>query len=217
MKIIIRSIENIILEGVCSALQKEKGINISGITHDDSHLITICEKDRPDVVMFQIHEKDTEHFAQTLDNIKRLSLLSGLVLILPEISLSTFYELYECGVKACINPVKSSTNELLSALQAAKERRLYIPYYVVPHSTSLSTRFSDVSGNDYYENTRLGNRELQVLTLLANGCASKKIAQILKISTSTVEVHRRNIMTKTGLHNIADLTRFAIRKKLITA
>jgi two-component system NarL family response regulator len=58
---------------------------------------------------------------------------------------------------------------------------------------------------------------MYVLALLGAGNSSKKIAEILKISVSTVEVHRRNIMFKTGLHNIADLTRFAIRNKLISA
>ena len=34
------------------------------------------------------------------------------------------------------------------------------------------------------------------------------------ISTATVEAHRRNIMRKLGLHTIAELTKYAIRKGL---
>ena len=32
----------------------------------------------------------------------------------------------------------------------------------------------------------------------------------MSIAASTVEVHRRNIMRKLGLHNVAELTRYAI-------
>lgn len=36
-----------------------------------------------------------------------------------------------------------------------------------------------------------------------------------QIAPSTVEVHRRNIMRKVGLHKVADLTRYAIRNQLV--
>lgn len=62
----------------------------------------------------------------------------------------------------------------------------------------------------------LGDREEQVLKLVAVGRTSKEIARNLAISPSTVDVHRRNIMRKLGLHKAADLTRFAIRHQIIS-
>jgi len=60
----------------------------------------------------------------------------------------------------------------------------------------------------------LGRREREVLQLLADGRTSAQIAQTLSIATGTVEVHRRNIMRKLDLHNVAELTKYAIRKGL---
>lgn len=57
----------------------------------------------------------------------------------------------------------------------------------------------------------LGRRERQVLQLLAEGCSSAQIASRLHISTGTVDVHRRNIMRKLDLHNVAELTKYAVR------
>ena len=62
---------------------------------------------------------------------------------------------------------------------------------------------------------QLGDRESQVLRLIADGYSSKEIARNLHIAPSTVEVHRRNIMRKIGLHKVADLTRYAIRNQLV--
>ena len=46
---------------------------------------------------------------------------------------------------------------------------------------------------------------------------SAEIAARLYISTSTVEVHRRNIMRKLDLHSVAELTKYAIRHGLVSA
>ncbi len=41
--------------------------------------------------------------------------------------------------------------------------------------------------------------------------ASQQIGEALHIATSTVDVHRRNIMRKLDLHNVAELTKYAVR------
>ena len=61
---------------------------------------------------------------------------------------------------------------------------------------------------------RLSAREREVLRLLTGGSRSPCIADELGICIATVEVHRRNIMRKLGLHCVADLTRYAVRQGL---
>ena len=46
---------------------------------------------------------------------------------------------------------------------------------------------------------------------------SCKIAEFLFISVKTIEAHRSHIMEKLDLHNIADLTRYAIRTGIISS
>ncbi len=43
---------------------------------------------------------------------------------------------------------------------------------------------------------------------------SQAIGEELHVSVATVEVHRRNIMRKLGLHTIAELTKYAIREAI---
>ncbi|MFA7279960.1 MAG: response regulator transcription factor [Sterolibacterium sp.] len=63
---------------------------------------------------------------------------------------------------------------------------------------------------------RISEREVEVLALLAEGWNSAEIACRLHIATSTVEVHRRNLMRKLDMHSVAALTKYAIRQSLIT-
>jgi two-component system NarL family response regulator len=54
-----------------------------------------------------------------------------------------------------------------------------------------------------------------VLRLIASGVRTRAIAAQLNISAATVEVHRRNLMRKLGMHTIAELTQHAIREGLV--
>jgi two-component system NarL family response regulator len=76
--------------------------------------------------------------------------------------------------------------------------------------------FRKVRSGDSPAKNLLGTREEQVLCLIADGYSSKEIAHNLLIAPSTVEAHRRNIMRKIGLHKVADLTRYAVRKQMVS-
>jgi DNA-binding NarL/FixJ family response regulator len=65
------------------------------------------------------------------------------------------------------------------------------------------------------ELVRLSPRELEVLQLVAEGDASKKVAAELGISVKTVEKHRHNLMQKLDLFHTAGLTRYAIAQGII--
>jgi two-component system NarL family response regulator len=51
--------------------------------------------------------------------------------------------------------------------------------------------------------------------MLAQGRTSPEIGTTLHIASSTVDVHRRNIMRKLELHNVAELTKYAIRNGIV--
>lgn len=58
-------------------------------------------------------------------------------------------------------------------------------------------------------------RELQILRLVAQGYTSKDIANTLNLGVETVRSYRKTIMRKTGINNIAGLTRLALSTGLL--
>jgi DNA-binding NarL/FixJ family response regulator len=64
---------------------------------------------------------------------------------------------------------------------------------------------------------RLTRRECSVLILIAAGYSTKQLAGRLGISFKTAVSHRTHIMEKLEIHDIAGLTRFAIRHDLVRA
>ena len=65
-------------------------------------------------------------------------------------------------------------------------------------------------------NLDLSKRELEVLSLIAEGYTNQEIADRLFTSKRTVEGHRQNLIDKTGARNTAALIRFAIVNGLIS-
>jgi DNA-binding NarL/FixJ family response regulator len=63
----------------------------------------------------------------------------------------------------------------------------------------------------------LSPRETEILRLVATGHSSQAIARSLAISVPTVRKHRENLMRKLGLHNVAEVTAFALRRELLAS
>ena len=61
----------------------------------------------------------------------------------------------------------------------------------------------------------LSARQREVLKLICEGHSTRGIAELLHISVKTVETHRAQTMQKLGIHDVAGLTRYAMRIGLI--
>ena len=64
---------------------------------------------------------------------------------------------------------------------------------------------------------RLTDRQVQVLTMVAEGHRTRDIAKQLSLSVKTVESHRGEIMKRLKMHDVVSLVRYAMRVGLVTA
>jgi DNA-binding NarL/FixJ family response regulator len=62
----------------------------------------------------------------------------------------------------------------------------------------------------------LTKREKEILALIAQGLTDKEIAEKVFLSPLTITTHRKNILSKLGLKNKVELTRFAMENNLIS-
>ena len=63
--------------------------------------------------------------------------------------------------------------------------------------------------SDLIDNSELSNREKQVMDLVLQGKTSKEIADLLFVSKSTIDTHRKNILKKTGATSFQELFRLS--------
>ncbi len=82
--------------------------------------------------------------------------------------------------------------------------------------TPLATKLLDEERYAAPITSLLTGRERAVLQMIAEGMSNKEMASRFSIAPKTVEHHRAQVMHKLGMHDVATLTRYAVRLGLVT-
>ena len=90
------------------------------------------------------------------------------------------------------------------------------PFMVSSHIVNTETGevFSPLTQH-YKDQSILSKRELEILTLIAQGKLSKEISELLHISVNTANTHRQHILEKLGVDNSHEAVRYALSLGLI--
>lgn len=212
LRILLADDHQIFREALHSLLDKENDIEVVAETGDGTEVQRLVKENAVDIVCMDISMPGMNGVEAT----RRLMSSSTPVKV---IALSAYpdhryvTDMMRAGASGYVTKGEAGT-ELLRAIRAVARNRTYLcPDVMEAVSGALC-------GQDKDDSTRvpnqLGPRERQVLQLVAEGYSSGDIATRLHIAPSTVEVHRRNIMRKLDLHNVADLTRYSIRAGLVS-
>jgi DNA-binding NarL/FixJ family response regulator len=103
----------------------------------------------------------------------------------------------------------SAATDLLEAIRETHKGAAFFSPRLL-HQLLMEWRKESAAGGGTIQAPTLPLRQAQVLQLVAEGYATKQIAELLSVSKKTVEKHRQALMEKLGLHNIAKLTCYAV-------
>lgn len=103
--------------------------------------------------------------------------------------------------------------ELELAIRAAARGERFLSSAVSEHVVSACLKRVDTEQTSL---ERLTPRQREVLQLIAEGHTTKAIAAKLDISVKTAEAYRSELMKALDIHDIASLTRYAIRAGLVS-
>jgi DNA-binding NarL/FixJ family response regulator len=98
--------------------------------------------------------------------------------------------------------------ELIKVLRIVMQGKKYF-------SPTISEKMIDYMSESTTSEAILSTKESEVLELISKGYTTKKIAQMLFVSTRTIETHRSNIIKKLKVKNTAELIKKAVKLKLI--
>ncbi|MDX8399148.1 MAG: response regulator transcription factor [Gallionellaceae bacterium] len=209
MRIILVDDHKILLDTLSILLEKETDIEVVGTANDGRTALKLVASLIPDAVVIDI----------AMPGMNGIEVTRRLLMSHPQIkivALSGFIqkpyvlEMLEAGASAYIIK-ENAASELVRALRSVIRGQKYLCPEVA------AAVINNAAHSPTAAEPKLGPREREVLQLLAEGCSSPEIGRKLFISTATVDVHRRNIMKKLDIHNVADLTKYAIRNGLTSA
>ena len=100
--------------------------------------------------------------------------------------------------------------ELIKAIQTVLLGKKFI-------NSSIAQKLAEafISGNDLPPHALLSDREFDIFKLLASGKTVSEIAGQLSLGATTVSTYRSRILDKMNFKSNAELTRYALEKKLI--
>lgn len=211
IKVLIADDHALFREGIRALLAGYDDIEVVGEAADGREAIEQARKLEPDIVMMDIAMPGLGGLEATLE-LKRLLPETKILILTQYDDREYLYRFLKAGVAGYVLKRAAGT-ELLAAIRAVYQRGTFL-HPDVAHSV-VEGYLGEAHAREQDPYDSLTDREKQVLKLVAEGMTNKEIAATLGISTKTAMGHRANLMNHLGIHNKAELVKFALRRGII--
>ncbi len=212
-KVLIADDHRVVIEGIKSLLKDHPRFQVVGEAVDGHQALELVEKLRPQVVVMDISMPGLDGVAAT-SRIKSRFPQTQIVIYTMHADDRFIVELLKAGISGHVLK-GGAVSDLLQALEAVSRGETFFTSQT-PQLLLDRLRRDQVPAGGPGRLASLSPRELEVFRLLADGHPVKAIAESLCISPKTVETHKYNLMEKLGARSVTDLTKLAIKEKIIS-
>jgi DNA-binding NarL/FixJ family response regulator len=190
-------------QGLALLVREHGDWEIVGEAGDGAAAVALAEAHRPQIAVLDV-EMPGMNGIEAARRIRQVSPETRIVAL--SMYGDTHYQrrMFEAGASAYVLK-NEAIADLVEAIQAALRGERFVSPTARPTRATVARRSAEL------DQQVLSDREIEVLRLLAEGRRTKEIAEILAISTKTVETYRGRIMLKLGIDNLAELVKFAVR------
>ena len=209
IRVLLADDHNLVRAGMKSLLEKSPDIRVVAEASDGQEAIAQFKALRPDVVILDISMPN-------MDGLEATKYILSIDKTAPILILTMYPErqyavrAIRAGAMGYITKGVSPAELHAAVRNVAVRKRFLMQDGLDALTTRLASRGSEVELVD-----SLSDRELQILCLIARGRKAKEIAQELDVRSKTVETYRSRLLRKLGLHNNAELCRFAFENALL--
>lgn len=203
----------IVREGLRSMLETETDIEVVGEADNGRQAVQLVKQLLPAVVVMDVAMPQLNGLEATRQIIQTVPATK--VLILSAHGDDEYIEQVILAGAVGYLIKQTSAHVLSEAIRQVHQGNTFFSPSIAKRLRRLALESTDRRGTLKMNKTVLSSRELEVLQLVAEGKANKKIAAELGISIKTVEKHRKHLMEKLDLHDTAGLTRYAIAAGII--
>ncbi len=212
ISVVIADDHHVVREGIALILQQEGDIKVIGQASNGEEAVAMIMQLNPDITILDISMPKLNGI-QTAQKLIRDG-FKGKILMLTQYDKEEYVrEAIQTGASGYL--LKDSIkDDVIAAIRK-----------IMSGETFFSPSISKLLVDEYFQQLKrktssksipdLTPRETEVLQLIAEGYSTKQIADKLYLSARTVDFHRANISQKLGVHDIAGLTKYAIRHGLV--
>jgi len=208
IKLLIADDHNVLINGLKLILAVRKDFKVIAIANNGAEVIDLVKNERPDVILLDINMPVLNGY-QTLEII-RSDYPEIKVIILSMLNdKRNVLNMLEAGAKGFLFKDTDDKN-LFKAIDYVYQGAYYV-------SDGLEDILEEFLCDNKYPGKKnkhiLSSRELEIVSLIVEGNTNAEIADLLFLSTRTVDTHRKNIFYKLNLNNTALLVKYALENK----
>jgi DNA-binding NarL/FixJ family response regulator len=201
-KVFITDDHYMVIEGIHSLLQHENDIELVGHAMNAASCLAYLEQYSTDIILMDISLPDKSGI--DLCREVREKYPSVFVIGLSTFNQQSFIEkMMNNGASGYV--LKNATqDELMEAIRTVATGKTYLSF-------EAGKTLQRIKNNPIV----LTRREKEVLGLIAEGMTNNEIATKLFVGSTTVDTHRKNLLTKFEAKNTATLIRMAVQMEMI--
>jgi DNA-binding NarL/FixJ family response regulator len=195
--------------GLTSLLAADERVNVIGQAGDGADAVKLAIRLKPDVVLMDIKMPNVDGIEATRQIIENVPGVRVLILTTFE-SDSHVLQALKAGASGYVLKDSSAAAIVTSIVTVMSGERVMASAVA---NRVLAMLTGTATPKEFYDG--LTDREVEILTLLANGMGNKQIAYGLKISEKTVRNHVSNMYQKLGIYDRTQAVLYAVRKGLV--
>ena len=209
-RILLADDHAIVIEGFRRIL--EGHYQIIGMVGDGRAVLEAAKTLQPDIVILDV-SMPLLNGIDAAAQLKKICPKAKVIIVTMHADTDYVRSAFEAGASAYVLK-RSAVDELEQAIQAVLAGHSYITPLITKEFVDvfLSTGSEKLAGA-----ARLTTRQREVMQLLAEGRTAKEIANLLKITSRTVEFHKAQIMEHLNLQNSADLIKYALTHGIVSS
>lgn len=213
IRLILADDHEILLEGLRLLLDSTHDIEVVAQANNGLEVLEKVREHQPDVILLDIAMPEINGL-EVISIIKSISPDTKVVILSRYEKEAYVHQALKAGAFGYV--VKGApSNELIDAIRHAQSCKYFLSTQIQTNviRSYLDKTEEQPKNNEYF--SELSEREIQIFKLLIEGNSSRQIADILCISSKTVDKHRANIARKIGIDNPIKMLQFAIRQGII--
>lgn len=203
-RVLLADDHRMVAEGLRSILVEH--FDLVGVVEDGAAMLAAVDALAPDVVVADISMPGLDGF-EALSRLRQRRPGTKVVFLTMHAQVSYARRALELGAAGYVLK-HAAPQELIVAVRAAIDGEVFL-------TPSIAAALNERPRGTVSRATSVTPRQREILELLAEGKSAKEIADVLSISTRTVEFHKYQLMDQWSLHNSAELVLHAVKLGIV--
>jgi len=208
--IIIVDDHQLMAQGIAKFFKGHPSFEVMEVYDDPQEAFTKIKILKPDLLLTDL-DMPVWNGLELIEKVRAVHPACKSVLLTMHLNRSVVKKCMDSGVNGYL-PKNADEYEFIQCVEAVSTGR---QYYSQKALETLVSGAKEIEQTGLKKTQNLTNRELEILKLVAEGFSTKEISEQLFIAVRTTETHRKTLMTKLDVNNVAGLVRIAVQEGLL--